>query len=247
MERSGEGWSLRPSARTIGVVYLLYFLTAFLSAFLMKGLVVPGDAAATANSILTHEASYRLGFAADLIANAIYIAVTALFYRLFGPVNWSLSLVAAFVSLVGCAIQIFGGLLQLAPLVVLRDAQLAQVFTVEQLQTAALLSTTLHGQVFNISLVLFAFYDLLLGYLIFRSAFLPRIIGAVLMCAGAGWLTFVWPPLAAAVSPYVLPLGALAEIVLMLWLLAKGVNVSKWQETTGAAGASARSAVSRPL
>jgi hypothetical protein len=72
VESSGEQWSPRPSARTIGVVYLLYFLTALLSAFLMKGLVLPGDAAATANSILTHEASYRLGFAADLIANDLH-------------------------------------------------------------------------------------------------------------------------------------------------------------------------------
>lgn len=70
-----------PSARAIGVVYLSYFLTAFLGGFLAKGLVVPGDAAATANSILAHEALYRSGVAVSLIANATYIAVTALFYR----------------------------------------------------------------------------------------------------------------------------------------------------------------------
>ena len=232
MERIGEA-SPHPTARTIGVVYLLYFLTAFSAAFLTKGLVVPGDAAATANSVLAHEALYRSGFAVGLIANVIYIAVTALFYRLFGPVNWSLSLVAAFFSLVGCAIQIFGGLLQLAPFVVLRDIQLANAFRAEQLQAAALLSFTLHAQTFNMSLALFAFYDLLLGYLIFRSTFLPRILGALLMCAGVGWLTFVWPPLAAALSSYVLPFGALAEMLLMLWLLVKGVNLSRWQEKAG--------------
>lgn len=101
MEQIAEG-SPHPTARTIGVVFLLYFLTAFLAALLTKGLVVPGDAAATAGSILAHEALYRSGFAVGLIANVIYIAVTALFYRLCGPVNWSLSLVAAFCGLVGC-------------------------------------------------------------------------------------------------------------------------------------------------
>ena len=222
--------SPRPIPRTIGVVYLLYFLTAFFGAFLAKGLVVPGDAAATANSILAHDALYRSGFAVGLIANAIYIALTALLYRLFEPVSRSLSLLAAFFSLVGCAVQIFGGVLQLAPLVILGDSQLLSAFKVEQLQAAALLCLKLYSQAFSIALVLFALFDLLIGYLIFRSTFLPRILGVLLMLAGVGWLTFVWAPLATLLSSYVLPLGALAEILLMLWLLVKGVNVSAWQE-----------------
>jgi Domain of unknown function (DUF4386) len=232
MEQIADG-SPRPNARTIGVVYLSYFLTAFLGGFLAKGLVVPGDAAATANSILAHEALYRSGFAVSLIGNMIYIVVTALFYRLFEPVHRTLSLLAAFFSLVGCAVQIFAGLLQLAPFVVLGDSQLSNAFTVEQLQMAALLCLKLYSQAFSISLVLFALYDLVLGYLIFTSTFLPRIIGVFMMCAGVGWLTFVWPPLAATLSSYVLPFGALAELVLMLWLLVKGVDTSRWREKVG--------------
>jgi len=192
--------------------------------------VIPGNAAATANSILAHEALYRSGFSVDLIANVLYVAVTALFYRLFEPVNRSISSLAAFLSLVGCTIQILGGLLQLAPLVVLGDNQLLSVFKVEQLQALALLCLKLHVQIFDLSLVLFAFYDLLLGYLIFRSMFLPRLLGALLMLAGVGWLTFIWPPLATALASYILPLGALAEILLMLWLLVKGVQIQRWQE-----------------
>jgi uncharacterized protein DUF4386 len=229
MERIGMG-PPQPGARTIAVVYLLFFLTAFSAAFLTKGLVVPGDAAATASGMLAHEGRYRSGFAVELVSNALYIAVTALFYRLFGPVNRSLSLLAAFFSLVGCAIQIVGGLFLLAPFFVLGDSQLSSAFKVEQLQAAALLSLTLHAQVIKIALVLFAFYDFLLGYLIFRSTFLPRTLGVLLMCAGVGWLTFIWPPLAAALSSYVLPFGALAEILLMLWLLVKGVDLSRWRQ-----------------
>ena len=232
MEQIVEG-SPRPNARTIAVVYLLYFLMAFSGAFLAKGLVIQGDAAATANSISTHETLYRSGFAVSLIANAIYIALTALLYRLFEPVNRSLSLLAAFFSLVGCAVQIFGGVLQLAPLVILGDSQLLSAFKVEQLQAAALLCLKLYSQAFSIALVLFALFDLLIGYLIFRSTFLPRILGVLMMLAGVGWLTFVWPPLATTLSPYVLPLGALAEIVLMLWLVVKGVDISRWQEKAG--------------
>jgi len=168
-------------------VYLLYFLTAFFATFAAKGIVVPTDAAATANGILAHESLYRSAFAVGFIANLIYIAVTALFYKLFCPVNWSVSLIAAFFSLVGCAIQIFSGLLQLAPFLVLKNSHLLNVFKFEQLQSLALLSLTLYGQTFNISLIIFRVYDLLIGYLISRSTFMPRILGGLMICAGVGW------------------------------------------------------------
>jgi len=94
---------------------LLYFLTAVFGEFFLRGLVVSGDAAGTANNIMAHQPLFRLGLATGLIATACYIAVTALFYDLFKPVNRSLSLLAAFFSLVGCGILTFGSLFQLAP------------------------------------------------------------------------------------------------------------------------------------
>jgi len=106
--------SPRPRARITGVVYLIYFLMAVLGEVFLRGLVVSGDAAATAN-ILAHQPLFRLGLATSLIATACYIAVTALFFDLFKPVNRSLSLLAAFFSLVGCAISAFASLFQLAP------------------------------------------------------------------------------------------------------------------------------------
>jgi hypothetical protein len=215
-----------PNARRIGLVYLSYFLLAFAAAIVTKGLIVSGDPPATASSILAHESRYRAGIAIDLLANVVYIAVTALFYRLFAPVNRTASLLAAFVSLTGCAIQIGGGLLRLAPLVILRDSPLSTVFNRGQLQALAFLSLKLYAQTFSVSLVVFAFYDLLLGYLILESTFLPRTLGLLLILAGIGWLAFVWPPVATALSPYVMLLGALAEVVLMVWLLGRGVDAS---------------------
>ena len=114
--------SPHPKARITGVVYLLYFLTAILAVFFIRGLVVSGDAAATASNMLAHERLFRLSVAVGLIATAFYIAVTALFYGLFKPVNRSISLLAAFFSLVGCANQALGSLFQLAPLVVLESS-----------------------------------------------------------------------------------------------------------------------------
>ena len=225
----------RPRARITSVVYLFYFLTAVSSMFFLKGLVVGGDAASTANNILAHQPLFRLGLATGLIATACYVAVTALFYDLFKPVNRSLSLLAAFFSLVGCAILAFASLFQLAPLVVLGGSQYLSVFNVEQLRALASLFLELYGLGVSICFVFFGVYCLLIGYLIFKSSFLPRILGVLMAVAGLGWLTFLFPPLADYLSPYNLVLGFLAELALMLWLLAMGVDVQRWKKQARAA------------
>jgi hypothetical protein len=84
------------------------------------------------------------------------------------------------------------------------------------------------------SLVFFGPYCLIIGYLIFRSTFLPRILGVLMAFAGLGWLTFL-SPLANDLSTYLKVLGFLAEASLMLWLLVKGVNVQRWKEQASAA------------
>jgi hypothetical protein len=84
------------------------------------------------------------------------------------------------------------------------------------------------------TLVFFGPYCLLIGYLIFRSTFLPRILGVLMALAGLGWLTFL-SPLANHLSTYLKALGFLAEASLMLWLLVKGVNAQRWKEQASAA------------
>jgi hypothetical protein len=233
MERIAEA-SPAPRARTTGVVYFLYFLTAISAVLFAKGLVVSDDAAATANNILAHMPSFRWGFAVGLIGTALYIVLTVLLYDLFRPVNRRVSLLAVSFSLVGCAIQAFGSLFQLAPLVVLEGSPNLSVFKVEQQQAIALMFLKLNVQASDIYLVFFGLFDLLIGYLIFRSTFLPRILGALMALAGLGWLSFLSPPFANHLSPYNLALGFLAELALMLWLLFKGVNVQRWKEQANA-------------
>src|SRR5581483_3811696 len=114
------------------------------------------------------------------------------------------------------------------------------------LQAAALLSLKLYSQTFNISLVLFAVYDLVTGYLIIESRFVPRPLGMFLVLAGVGWLTFVWPPAAIALASLILPFGALAEIVVMLGLLIKGVDVSAWDQAERACNPGDRQSQRRP-
>ena len=87
----------------------------------------------------------------------------------------------------------------------------------------------------NIAIVFAGFYCIL-GYLIFRSTFLSRILGVLMAFAGLGWLTFLFPPLANYLSPYNLAPGILGEGALTVWLLAKGVNAERWKEQAGEAG-----------
>ena len=217
-----------PSPRTIGWVWMLYFLTGILGTLLTRGILVPTDAAATANNILTHASLWRAGFAVDLVSNLIYIALTALLFGLFRPVNPTLALLAAFFSLAGCTVQIMGELLRVAPSVVLANPQLASAFGAHQVQAAALLSVILYRSVFQISFVLFACFELVTGFLILQSTFLPRWLGWWWIAGGIGGLTFLWSPLATSIWPLLLAAGA-GELALPVWLLVKGVDKSKWR------------------
>ena len=216
-----EPW---PSARATGVVYLLYFTAAILATLPVRGIITPGDAAATASAMLARESAYRAGIALDLIGYAFYIATTVLFYRLFAPVNRTLSLLAGCFSFTGCTMLIFATVFRVAPLVLLRSGP-------PELQMAGgvLLSLKLFGEAYRIALVFFALFEIVLGFLIYRSAFLPRILGAVMILAGVAWLLFLYPPLAIALYAVIVPLGGLAEVALALWLVIKGVDVTRWR------------------
>jgi hypothetical protein len=85
----------------------------------------------------------------------------------------------------------------------------------------------------DITVVFNGFYCLLIGYLILRSTFLPRILGALMAFAGLGWATYLSPPLAHCLSPYNLAVGILGQESVMLWLLVMGVNEQRWKEQAG--------------
>ena len=180
-ERMAEG-SPQLKARAAGFFWLMVFVAGSLALFLGRGAGVVFSAA-------------------NIVAPLCYIVVTLLLYELLKPVSRSVSMLAAFFGLVGCAVSLF----RLAPVIHLRD------------------------------LVFFGLHCLLVGYLIFGSTFLPRILGVLMMLAGVGWLTFLSPALAGSLSPYNLAPGMIGEGLLILWLLVMGVNVQRWKEQAGAA------------
>src|SRR5205085_8750504 len=233
MERNTE-MSPRIKARITGMFYLLTILTGiFAQGFVSGRLVVEGDAAATATNLLTHRGLFQLGFAVYLVEMACQIAIMALFYELLKPAGRSISLLAAFLGLTGCVIKTFSRLFFIAPLFVLGGAHYLSVFSTEQLQALALLFLKVNDRGAAIALVFFGFYALLTGYLIIRSAFLPRLLGVLSILGGLGWLTFLYPPLGYRVFPYIAVLGLFGAASLIGWLLVKGVDEQRWKEQAG--------------
>jgi hypothetical protein len=228
--------SPRLTARMAGVLYVLSIVSGVVAVFFVGGtLVVEGDAAATATNILRHETLFRLSFASFLIGVVCYVAVTALLYSLLRPVNRTLSLLAAFFSLEGCAMWAVGSLFQLAPLMILGGEGSLHGFTVDQVQALTLTLLDWNAQALDIGIVFFGFYCLLLGYLIVRSTFLPRLVGVLLALTGVAYLTYLYPPLEQTLAPYLQVPSLLGEGALTLWLLVMGVNVHRWQEQARAA------------
>jgi Domain of unknown function (DUF4386) len=236
-DRIAEG-SPRLKARMAGACQLLEAITAtFGQVIVLNKLVVSGNTAATAANILGHERLFWLGFASSLIGVAFHIAWALLMYELLKPVNRSLSLLAALVILVGCAIQALTSLLYLAPLLILQGGSSLSAFTAEQLQALALVFLKLNQYAFNIDLVFFGLWCVLTGYLIFRSTFLPRILGVLLAISGLGYVTYLYPPLAYYLFvPYIATAAALGEIPLELWLIVMGVNARRWKEQANVEG-----------
>lgn len=227
-------------ARTAGVLYL-YIIVAgiFAELFVRSRLVVSADAAATAGNIMANESLFRIGFSGELMHLAFDVAIAMILYALLRPVNRNIALLAAFMRLACDIILATASLSHFAALRLLADADYLTAFQPDQLHTLALLAMKLHGDAYAISLVFFAFACLSLGYLIFRSSYLPRTIGALLVIAGVCYLIdsfahFLNPAFAATLFPLLFIPIFIAELSLTLWLIVKGVNVAKWEERASA-------------
>ena len=232
--------SPRLAARIAGLLYLLNIVAgAFIYGFVRALMIAPGDASATAMNVLKHELVYRLGFVAGLIPVLCNVPLALIFYDLFKVVNRSFSTLVAFFTLVATAIEAVNLLNYFMPLILLDGNNYVGAFKAQQLQAFAYMSLVLHAIGFNLALVFFAFYDISIGYLIFKSTFLPRIIGVLMVISGLCYLansfaTFLSPGFAAHLVPYIQLPSGVAELSLCLWLLIAGVNVPSWKQVAGA-------------
>jgi hypothetical protein len=223
-----------------GGLYLIVIVAgAFAVGYVPAALVVPGDAAATAQNIQTHELLYRLSIVAHVIILLCNVLLALLFYDLLQVVNRRLALLVVFFTLVGTAVEAAYLLNQFTPLLFLAGGRSVSALTAEQLQAQVSTPLALQAIGYNVHQVFYDGYLLSAAYLVFRSTFLPRALGLVLAFGGVSYLTYNFtailsPGVATQLAPLV-ALGGIAEIALMLWLLLVGVNAQKWKERAGVA------------
>jgi hypothetical protein len=231
-------------ARIGGVLYLIIIVIGFLGeAFVRNRLIVSGDATATAERIRASEFLWRVGIAGELVLLVCAVALTLIFYVLLRPVSRNLALLAAFFNLVSIALEAAASLHLLATLFPLANANYLRALDPKQVDAWAYLSIKSHEYGFGVSLIFFGCVCLVLGYLIFRSGFLPKFLGILMQIAGLSYLVnsfalILSPSLAGWLFPAILLPAFVGEASLCIWLLAKGVNVSKWNARVSAKAAS---------
>ncbi len=225
----------RTLARFTGVLYVLEGLTSLWGHVVVPGrLIVAGDATATAANVLNNLTLFRVATAVSLAAVALLTAQTVLFYILLKPANRTGALHFASFSIVAVGLQAVCSLLALVAMLVLGGAGSQGGIPVEQQHGLALVFLRFRNETFNVFLAFFGMRSALLGFLVYRSTFLPRTIGLLMIVAGLSFTTFLWPPLGDALRPWNLAAAAPGELSLVLRLLVVGVNAQRWKERAGA-------------
>jgi hypothetical protein len=242
-ERTRE-FSPRPMARIAGFLYLAIIVGALFIPFAVAPSgMMQGDAALpTVARILAAKQLYILSGIAQLILGACDIGIALILYELLKPVSRSLALLAAFFRLVFVAIANANVLNHFAPLLLLSDAKYLGAFTPEQLRALAEEFLRFRTIGLDIALVFFGFHCVVVGHLVLRSTFFPRILGLLMAVGGLGYIANIFvtvlpPDIAARLFPYIMLPAGVAELLLSLWLIVIGVNVEKWQTQASLAGA----------
>lgn len=220
-------------ARIGGFCYLIVIATGLFSeVFVRQALRVPNDALTTAHNIQTNEMLFRWGFVADLINFVIGLPTILIIYFLFKRTNKLLLQLAVAFVIIQTAIIAVNLLNQISPLLILSNDTYLRTFQPNQLATLSLLSLNIQAQGYAIGLVFFGFYCLIVGYVIYKSKVLPKILGILYAFTGLCYLanSFTMFLSKGFENPLFIYLAIpifIGELSLCLWLLIKGIDTSK--------------------
>lgn len=205
---------------------LMAVLAGFGSLIVVEGLVTPGDAAATANDILGAETAFRLGVASLYLAALLDVVVAWALMRVFSVVNAELSRLGAWLRLAYAAVFMVA-LSQLAGIPrLLTPADGTNAFTTEQLQAQALAKFETFHDIWFAGLIVFGAHLVVAGYLAYKSGFVPRLIGVLLVVAGAGYASDSFVTVFTEDPPFVVSIVTfLGEFLLGLWLLLRSHRI----------------------
>ena len=217
-------------ARVAGFLYLIANIFApFTLLYLPSRFIVRGDAAATANNVIASESLFRFGIVGNLFTFIANIFLALALYQLLKVVNKNMASLMVILFLVGVPIAMLNELTQLAILQLLGGADYLKAYPTDQLQALAYLLLRLHDQGLLIAHIFFGLWLLPMGYLVFKSGFIPKIVGVLLVIAGVGYVVQSFAAFLGYNVNIILFTG-LGELVFLLWLLIKGVNVEQWKK-----------------
>lgn len=223
----------RALSRMAGIGYLVIIATGIFAEFFVRAsLIVPGDAGATAANIGGAQTLFRLGIAAEFIMLASDVALAMLLYVLFRGAGQGWAMLAAFFRLTHASVVGVNLLSMFLPLLLLGGAPYLAAFAPEQLHALVLLSLETQSLGYLIGLTFFGFHCLVMGYLVYRSGYVPKVLGVMLVVAGVGYLVdsfgrtllVDYDAYASLFQMAVFLPAFLGELSFALWLLVKGVE-----------------------
>jgi Domain of unknown function (DUF4386) len=222
--------SANRTARVAGLLYLLVFPFAFLSLSVRDRLIVYGDAAATASNIMASEGLFRSGIVAWILSQTIFIFLILALFKLLKSVNANVALHMVVLLLIGIPIALVNELNQFAALLLLSGADYLTAIEADQLRAQVMFHLDLHKYGLYIAQIFWGLWLLPFGYLVFKSGFLPRILGVLLMVGCLGHLIDAAAGVVFANDKVTVSLfTSIGEFLFPLWLVIKGVDVEQWE------------------
>ena len=221
--------SLKGTARLAGVLYFIWILTGVYSVFFLPSQTfVKGDAAATANKILANEFLFRTGMVNDIISSTLWVFIALILYRLFKHVNELHSKLLVALVLIQIPAMFFMEAFNISALMLFKG-NILNSFELTQRQDMAMMFLNFNGYIANVLETFWGLWLFPFGLLVYKSGFIPRILGTFLILNGAAYIVhsftlLLFPDYQAAVRLFAFPFWILGEISIMLWLLIKGVK-----------------------
>jgi uncharacterized protein DUF4386 len=221
--------SSKRKARIAGLLYLLLALTGvFNLIYVPTTLFVSGDATATVANIVSFELLFRTGILSGLISNILFVFLVLALYRLFKEINHKQAILMVTLVVISVATSFVNTFNQIAVLILLSGADFLSVFEKPQLDAAAYVFLRVHSHALQIIQIFWGLWLFPFGLLVYKSRFIPKILGVFLFIAGFAYLLssftyLVLPQYNATISPVITVLES-AELPIILWLLFVGVK-----------------------
>lgn len=220
--------SSRSDARRAGILYLVFIITSMFAGVVRSRLIVLGDAATTAANLRNAEWLLRISFVDDLVSAVLFLLAAWALYVLLKPVQKNVALLFLLLNAAGVAVQCISLLNLVAPMLISSGADFQTAFQPGQLDALSLLFLNLHKNGFVIAQIFYGTWLFPLGYLVYKSGFLPNWLGILLMVDCVGVLiwffqSFLLPGYDMITYPG-LAISFIAEFSLSLWLIIKRVD-----------------------